>query len=224
MKACVAISILLAAMGLAVEPVSLPLELGTFKTLDNKVYEEAKVVGSDAVGINLIHAGGTARISFDRLPKELAAEFAVSPEAAAAQLRKEAADASAHEREMAAAMKENGVAAKKAAPGEDEYDEETWEPESLPSVDHTPKAERIKILEAYIARAKATIEKMEKEADRMNASVARARAKEPLAEQDLTNNRERGNFRHARANKQREKIAELHRLMKTAEREIISLR
>lgn len=88
----------------AAEPVELPLAIGTLKLRDGSVYEDAKVVGQDAVGLKIMHAGGTARLPFAKLPKELADRFPRDHQAAKEQLEKEAKEAKAHERTVDKAL------------------------------------------------------------------------------------------------------------------------
>jgi hypothetical protein len=80
------------------------MDLGILTTRDNKVYEKAKVIGVDAVGLKVSHEAGTARVPFNRLPRDLADKFQVKPGAAAEQLRKEKEEAAAHDREVARGM------------------------------------------------------------------------------------------------------------------------
>ena len=89
MKFLPACLILLAACASAVEPVVLPLDVGTLTMRDGKVYESVKVIGQDAVGVKISHAGGTARIPFEKLPKDLAARFPRDHAAAKEQLEKD---------------------------------------------------------------------------------------------------------------------------------------
>lgn len=220
------------SIGLAAEPVVLPLDLGTFKTLDNKVYEEAKVIGSDAVGIKIMHAGGTARIIYDRLPRDLAAKFEVKPEAAKEQLEKEAAAAAAHEREMKVVEKPVPTTKKPETSDEKlarlaagDEDVSVWDIEMAPEATaNTPASGRIAALEAYVARARNKIAAMEKEVVRLETSAARSQVKVGSPTNDPTNNQDRADFRRGRVSKQQEKIAEVHRQMKAAEREIEKLR
>jgi len=231
MKVVVLLFLWSAGVCLSAEPVTLPLDLGTFKTLDNKVYEETKVVGSDAVGIKIMHAGGTARISFDRLPLDLKAKFDVTPGAAAEQLKKEAADGAAHEKEMKLAEKEKPVAKPEKSDDklqrlvDGDEDVSVWDIEIVPEPGvNTPASGRIATLEAYVARAQAQIASMEKAIVRMETSVSRSQAKAPVFGDDVSNNGTRTEFRQGRVARQQQKIAEVHQRMKAAEREIARLR
>ena len=88
--------VLFAGVAWAVEPLKLPMDVGTLKTRDGKVLEGAKIIGHDAVGVKVIHSSGTARLAFDRLPAELAARFPRDPNAAKEQLAKEARQDAQH--------------------------------------------------------------------------------------------------------------------------------
>ena len=90
--------LLLATAAAAVEPVKLPLDVGTLKTRDGKVFESAKITGSDAVGVKVTHAGGVARLEYARLPKDLAAKFPRDRDAAKELLEKEAKDDAANDK------------------------------------------------------------------------------------------------------------------------------
>ena len=224
---------------MAAEPVVLPLDLGTFKTLDNKVYEEAKVIGSDAVGIKIMHAGGTARIIYDRLPRDLAAKFEVKPEAAREQLEKEAAAAAAHEREMKIALKEEkkpGAEDGKPVSIEGEEEEESvWGPEELLVPSSVVAAERIRMIEAYIVRVNKQIAEMEKDVERRRARAAKVDAN---AGYDVNVNYDTRVATYAKnrssvnrrdhilrmAAKQGEKLDEARKRVKEAELEIARLR
>ena len=211
---------------LAAEPAVLPLELGTFKTLDNKVYDETKVVGCDAVGIKIMHAGGTARITYDRLTPDLAARFKVDRSGAEEQLRKEAAESAAHEREMQLALKEEkrpGAKTEKSDPvaaGEEE--EDIWDIEVLPTEGaRSPKEERVRVIEAYIERLIKEIEGREKEIRERNMREAlehQRRAKYGNPSSNRT-----AYIAKARA-KEREKIIEAQQRIDSARRELSRLK
>ena len=94
--------------GFAAEAVKLPLELGTLKT-PLKTYEGARMTGSDSVGIRIIHEGGTARIPYERLPRQLADRVtpdAASRAAARGQLAREEAQQDAYHHAMAVAVQQ----------------------------------------------------------------------------------------------------------------------
>jgi hypothetical protein len=131
----------------AAEPVQLPLAIGTLKLRDGSVYEEAKVVGQDAVGLKIMHAGGTARLPYAKLPKELADRFPRDPEAARKQLEKEAKETTAHERSVDKALSDpakDGTSPKTAPRGSGSL-------EKLPDT-QGDKETKIAALQAYIDR------------------------------------------------------------------------
>lgn len=168
MKLQVLFSLWICGACLRAEPVALPLELGTFRTLDNKVYEGTKVIGKDAVGIRIMHEGGTARIPYGRLPKDLAEKFEMDPEAAKAQLAKEAAEGVAHEREAEMALKNRKREVNSEEGEEDVFaDEEDGEPEmtveKLPELSDKEAVARILALQQYVSRMEANVTKAEKE-------------------------------------------------------------
>lgn len=224
---------------LGAEPVELPLELGTFKTLDNKVYEGAKVIGKDAVGIRIMHDGGTARITYERLPKELAEKFEVDPDAAKAQLAKEAAEGAAHDREADLVMKSQKPGGKADVKGEvvskaDEEEEPEAQVEAIPEMSEKAASERIVLLRQYIARQKVWVKKEEEEISRR---MERASKMEANAGEDVHYNLDtktmttaknrtsmgRAEFVRKMAEKQREKLNEVKQLIRKAEAEIMRL-
>lgn len=132
---------------LAAEPVQLPLALGTFKLRDGKVYEDARIISHDAIGVKIMHAGGTARVPFAKLPKELAERFPRDHQAAKKQLEKEAKAATAHERSVDKALSDpakDGLSPKPAPRGSGSL-------EKLPEA-QGDKETKIAALQAYIDR------------------------------------------------------------------------
>lgn len=99
--------LLLAGLSMAAEPVTFPLEVGTMQTIGagSRTYDGVKIISKDAVGVKITHEGGTSRIAYEKLPRELAARFTVDRDAAKAQLAKEAEENAAHERAATEGMK-----------------------------------------------------------------------------------------------------------------------
>ena len=156
--------LLLAAWANAAEPVQLPLEVGTLTMRDGKVYENAKVIGQDAVGVKITHAGGTARIPFEKLPKALSDRFPRDNAAAKKQREAEAKAETAHDKAVAKADVE-------------EAGEKNTPLENLPDAAGDNHA-KITALEAYVRRMEVGIESARIEADnaRQRASAMRADA------------------------------------------------
>lgn len=242
------ISIVLAAVGWGVcpaaEPVSHPpIEVGTLKTRDGRIYEKAKVLSEDAVGLKIIHEGGTARIAYERLPDEWVARFNHDPEAAKAQLQREAAEREANEKAIALAgigkkgMAGDGTAAK---PGSQTADENNAVEDDapIPAVEELPKAavqnaaERVVSLRQYVARLKAGIAAAEEQevrllerASRM-ASGAVSKTQNARGQSVIDTNPARiarAEGIRDRAMRGREKIVEAKALIDRAEAEISSL-
>jgi hypothetical protein len=154
----------------AAEPVELPLAIGTLKLRDGSTYENAKVVGQDAVGLKIMHDGGSARLPFAKLPKELAARFPRDAEAAKKQLEKEAKEATAHERTVDKAM-----AKQKAEDEVDEVEAKDTPWEKAPEAEGNNLA-KIAALEAYIRRMENGIDKAKEDADKATRRAANYRA------------------------------------------------
>ena len=165
MRFTTAFLMILGSAAFAAEVVKYPLDVGTLKTRDGKVFEEAKVLGKDAVGVKIIHSGGTARISFDRLPKELAARFPVDRDAAREQLEKEAEKEVAHDRAI------DRTLAKRTMDGADGDAAGSEKPLEAAPKSRGNRGEKIASLEAYIRRLEAGIENA-----RTTAADARRRA------------------------------------------------
>ncbi|HEY1120468.1 MAG TPA: hypothetical protein VGE67_02675 [Haloferula sp.] len=134
--------LLLATAAAAAEPVKLPLDVGTLKTRDGKVFEAAKITGHDAVGVKVTHAGGVARLEYARLPKDLAAKFPRDRDAAKEQLEKEAKDQAANDKT---------VVKKTPAPASGTGEKAKNGVEKAPELKGDPAAQ-ISALEAYIRR------------------------------------------------------------------------
>lgn len=161
----------------AAEPVKFPLELGTLTTIGagSRTFDGVKVVSSDAVGIRIMHEGGTSRIAYDKLPPELRQRFAVDPEAAKEQLRKEAEQNAAHDRAVGDGMQAPGQEGTKpaspqggkppaAGQGDDDSDEAFIAEimgERKPDATGRTKAEKIVQLKAYVARLKQQMAKLD---------------------------------------------------------------
>lgn len=160
MKLSLSLLLALGAAALA-EPVTLPLEVGTLRTRDGKTYEQVKIVGEDDAGVKILHAGGIARLGYERLPKELASRLGYDAAAA---------EAKAKEKEAArmAALKESAgkpqpkPAEPKSKPALPAKETESAEEGDDPPVEKLPEtngkaAARIAELEAYIRRLEAGI-------------------------------------------------------------------
>ncbi len=218
--------LLLTASAFALEAPKLPLEVGTLKTREGKVLENAKIVGSDAVGVKVVHAGGTARLTYDRLPKELAARFPRDPEAAKKQLEKEAREGAEHDRTVDKAVAKNE---------QEENAEEDSPLEGAPELKGDAKA-KIASLNAYISRLEAGIRKA-----RQTAADARERAatyrstattyvtrtdgKGNVRQDTVTNGSRlnRADFQDKRATREEGKIAQAESLIVSAREQLDSL-
>jgi hypothetical protein len=157
--------LLLASAATAVEPVKLPLDVGTLKTRDGKVFEGAKVTGHDAVGVKIIHSGGVARVEYARLPKDLAERFPRDREAAKEQLAKEAKDEAANDRAVNKALVKKKTPAEETERGKPDANDadDTAETDDV-AVEGKPElkgdpAVRIAALYSYISRLEAGIDK-----------------------------------------------------------------
>lgn len=237
-----------AGAALAAE-VKLPMELGTLTTRDNKVYENAKIVGKDAIGVKVAHDAGTARIPYVRLPRELADQFQVNPGAAAEQLRKEAKNAAAHDQAVAAAMAEAEANAIENPSPQDLSDPAKLKaalPEHMRSTAFeamlAPRDEtagvRIKYLEAFIERTFRSIDQTKAQIEQQNKLAAAAFEKGRAEEQEDVKSRRFSNRRPSRdypglregerinqwISKEKEKIAEAEGAISKAAAEIRSLR
>jgi hypothetical protein len=144
------------------EAVELPLEVGTLTMTDGRVYEGVKVVGQDAVGLKITHAGGTARLPFEKLPKALAARFPRDPEAAKKQKEAEAKAEAAHDRAVDKALADEG-------------DEKASPLEKAPEMTGDNKA-KIASLEGYIERLQRGIDEAQLEVEKSRQRAADLRA------------------------------------------------
>ena len=155
----------------AAGPVELPLSIGTLKLRDGSVYEDAKVVGQDAVGLKIMHAGGTARLPFAKLPKELADRFPRDAKAAKEQLEKEAKEATAHERSVDKAVAKQKTDEEEAE--EDDGSQLSWE--KAPEAEGNARA-KIAALEAYIRRLEDGVDNAREDAARSRERANESRA------------------------------------------------
>jgi len=226
--------LLLAATAAAAEAVKLPLDVGTLKTRDGKVYEGAKVTGNDAVGVKITHAGGVARIEYARLPKDLAAKFPRDREAAKEQLAKEAKDEAAHDRAV-----DKAVVEKKTPAGEadsDTSDTDNTVVEAKPVLQGNPEV-KIAALNAYISRLEDGISKASntvmdanakaaKYASSATTSVTRSNAYGDSTTHDVVNQTRlnRAEFQRKRAEREQAKIVEAQRLIVDAKSQIETLK
>lgn len=229
--------------------VELPMDVGTLTTRDHKVYENAKIVGADAVGVKITHDAGTARIPFTRLPRELAEKFEVKPGAAAEQLRKEKEDAAAHDREVARGMVEaDREAADKAIekalsdPAKLEAalpdDMRTTPFDALLETPGGDAGRRITYLEEFIDRTYRRIDAAKKEIHRQSELATAAFEQGRIEEQEDVKARVKVNSRPSRVYaglrrgdrinqwiaKEKEKIAEAEKRIALAAAEMRSLK
>lgn len=155
----------------AVEPPQLPMEVGTLKLRDGRVFEGTKVTGHDAVGVKIMHSGGTARLPYARLPKDLADKFPRDSLAAKDQLEKEAKAEAVHSRTVDKAL------AKEAQEEKVDLAAEESPLESVPEGKGDNSA-KIYTLETYVARLESGISDAQGKAQeaRSRASSYRATA------------------------------------------------
>lgn len=232
----VGLVVLFAGVAWAVEPLKLPMDVGTLKTRDGKVLEGAKIVGHDAVGVKVIHSSGTARLTYDRLPRELAARFPRDPDAAKRQLEKEARQDAEHEAAVNDALKPQTEPA-------DEAEADAGEPveEEIAPVEEEVKLEgsaqtKIAALEAYIARLEKGIAEETAEADELQqkANKHREAGKITVTEvgpngktydrEDVNSSRlSRALFYEKRKEKHTKKIEEAKKLIQSARFKIVQL-
>ena len=206
---------------LAAEPVKLPLELGTLKTRDGRVFDRAKVVAQDAVGIKILHEAGSARIAHDRLPEDVASRFTFDRSAAKAQLEKEAAEGAAHERAMQLAETARnakplgqGDGGAAADPGDALLSPEI-PVEKMQVLDGKAVADRLVTMKSYLRRLEISVEEMNKDIIRRGERADRMQKKAVY---------DKG-VEHVRkmAGKQMEKVDEANQLIRQTQREIQAL-
>ena len=231
----------------------LPMDLGTLTTRDHKVYENAKAIGADAVGLKITHEAGTARVPFNRLPRELADKFQVKPGAAAEQLRKEKEDDDAHSREVARGMVQaNREGADKAM--DKAIDEALSDPAKLDAVlpeemrnttfeamiapRDADAGRRITYLESFIEKSYRQIDAAKKEIHRRSEQATKAFEQGRVEEQDDVKSRVNGSRRPSRIyaglregnrinqwiTREQKKISEAEEQISKAAAEIRSLR
>lgn len=225
-RSSIILSAMFAVAG-AAYAVELPMDLGTLTTLDNRVYEKAKVVGSDAVGIKISHEAGSARIPFDRLPRDLASKFKVDPEAAAEQRKREEAEMLAHEKEAEAALRsqkaEPDGAPKPVVAVDGEEDEEpVVKVEELKPAGSTSESDRVAYLQGFIRQTTAQILEIEQDLERRERRIESIRRS--------MNSESGGAYRNSKANKlsyvensarkQRENMRRLKEMIAMAKDEI----
>jgi hypothetical protein len=208
---------LLIACAGAVEPVQLPLEVGTLKMRDGKVYEGAKIIGQDAVGVKVMHTGGTARIAYEKLPKDLAARFPRDNQAA-----KKLLDDRTVDKALAKEAEEEKV----------NEAEENSPLEGLPDAQGDNPA-KILVLESYISRlASGVADAKAKVTDaRARAAGYRQAASTVVTRQDSMGNiytvdsgnsskLRKANYHDRRADKQEAKIRQAEHLIASARAKI----
>jgi hypothetical protein len=220
--------LLLAAVATAVEPVKLPLDVGTMKTRDGKVFQAAKITGHDAVGVKIVHAGGVARVEYERLPKELADRFPRDRDAAKEQLDREAKQEAAHDRAVDKALEKT--------PGEEaESDTADTTVEGKPELKGDPEV-KIASLNAYISRLEAGIDKANETIRDANQKatkyattaityVTRYDSNGNSSTQAVTNHSRvaRAEFQRKRAAREQEKIGQAKALISDAKAQITEL-
>lgn len=221
---------------LAAPPLVLPQAIGTLRTKDGRTFEKVTVLSQDAVGVKIVHAGGTARIGFERLPEELAKHFHYNPEAAEAQKRQEAARDEAHRAEPEQKPKPQPEPETPEAEGDATADADSPPLEKEPALTGKAAA-RIAELEAYIRRLQAGIakteqevaelkgkeEKYRKEADTVTVEIVDAVTRETVASARKRSMTKSIYYRN-RAEKEGKKIAEARRLVAAAQAKIARLR
>ncbi|RYD60269.1 MAG: hypothetical protein EOP83_19785 [Verrucomicrobiaceae bacterium] len=231
--------LLLAATASAAEPIKLPLDVGTLKTRDGKVYEGAKVTGSDAVGLKITHAGGLARVEYARLPKDLAAKFPRDREAAKEQLAREAKDEAAHDRAVDKAIVEKKTPGEKTPAGDadsDSSDTADTAVEAKPVLKGDPEV-KIAALNGYISRLEDGIvkanntvmdanAKASKYASTATTSVTRSNGYGDSTTRDVVNQTRlnRAAFQRKRAEREQQKIVEAQRLIEDAKSQVETLK
>jgi hypothetical protein len=230
MKSLLLSFLALSTVALAVEPVKLPMDVGTLKTREGKVLEGVKIVGADAVGVKVIHSGGTARLPYERLPKELAARFPRDADAAKEQLEKEAQQEAAHDRSMDQATTREKAKANAESEETDEGGDTAVE--GAPELSGSTKA-RIASLESYIRRLEAGIANSRdlaakareraqgiRENSRMTVRETTTTGKTTVTEVDNRSKLKRAEFQEKRAKREEAKIAEAELLITTAREKI----
>lgn len=223
-------TLMFSSVALAVEPVKLPLDVGTLKTRDGKVLEGVKIVGADAVGVKVMHSGGTARLPYERLPKELAARFPRDSDAAKEQLEKEARQEAAHDRSMDQAKAREMVKEKTESEEEDAGGDTAVE--GAPELSGSTKA-KIASLESYVKRLEAGIAKSRDLADkarerargirenaRMIVRETTTTGKTSYSEVENFSKIKRAEFQEKRAEREEAKIAEAEALIASANSQI----
>lgn len=231
-----------AGVAWAAEPLKLPMDVGTLKTRDGKVLEGAKIVGHDAVGVRVIHSSGTARLTYDRLPRELAARFPRDPDAAKRQLEEEARQDAEHEAAVNDALKP------RTEPADEVETETETEADAVPPAEEeiAPLEQEVKLegsaqakisaLEAYIARLEKGIAEEAAAADELQqkANKHREAGKITVTEvgpngkiydrEDVNSSRDsRARFYEKRKEKHTKKIDEAKKLIQSARAKIFSL-
>ncbi|MCW1924239.1 hypothetical protein OKA05_16855 [Luteolibacter arcticus] len=226
--------LLLAGAALAAEPLKLPLNVGTLKTRDGKVFENATITGHDAVGVKIVHSAGVARVEFSRLPKELADRFPRDHGAAKEQLDREAKREAAHDRAV-------DKAPEKATPGKDAEDDTAdttpdTTVEKKPELKGDPEV-KIASLEAYIRRlemgidkAKETVrdanEKADKYTNSATTTVTRRDKNGGTTTRSVTNESRltRAESQRKRAAREQAKVGEAQKLIEEAKSQVAELK
>jgi hypothetical protein len=189
MKMTLLCLLFLSGFGQAEESAKLPLELNTLSTVGvgSRTFTGVKVVSSDAVGVKIMHEGGTSRIAYDKLPPDLRKLFSVDKAAADAQLRKEAEQNAAHDRAVEDGMKtsvkegaipitgEGAPSLVSGAPEEEAQDEliNRLLREDRPDGTGRTRAEIITGLKGYIGQLDLEIKKLDDRMQRRDEQNAR---------------------------------------------------
>ena len=234
--------VLLAGVAWAVEPLTLPMEVGTLRTRDGKVFEGAKITGHDAVGVKVVHASGTARLAFDRLQPELAARFPRDPGAVKQQLEKEARQNAGPQAPVTDPVKpipptpKTNPAEEAAADADEPADEEIAPVEQEVKLEGDTPA-KIAALEAYIARLEkgiveetAAADELQQKADKHKeagkGTVTEMGRNGKYYDREIINptRLSRARFYENRKKKHEDKIAEAKKLIESARWKLLSLR
>ena len=204
-------------IGFAAEPVSLPLELGTV-TIATKTYEDAKIVSADAVGVKIMHASGTGRIPYEKLPYELASKFPRDEEAAKEQADREAAAVAAYEQQVEL------VALKKQEREEEELERNGGRPR-MSKMDAVIAGQRAMQLQEYVTYLKMGIANAQGEVEKRMIRAQRAESRRSYYYYGYYSNRgaSRGDTIRLMAVKYKVQIAQAKILIDRAEDELARL-
>lgn len=85
----------------ATSAVAAPVEMAKLVTRDGREYQKVTIVGHDAIGIKIHHAGGMARLPFERLSDELQKKYQFDAAKAEQQKQAELQRIAEHEKAVA---------------------------------------------------------------------------------------------------------------------------